>query len=201
LIIVKNAGPFIPDPDCPSSGSYLNTWTATDSCGNTSEIYTQTITIDPAPIAAWVNPPVDITISCDDALTFVATNLDYTNNETGACEIAGTELGVITGSFDECLGTLIQTWTFVDDCGRQIQHVQTITIEPAPIAAWVNPPVDITISCDDALTFVATNLDYTNNETGACEIAGTELGVITGSFDECLGTLIQTWTFVDDCGL
>jgi hypothetical protein len=31
-----------------------------------------------------------------------------------------------------------------------ITHVQTITIEPAPIAAFVNPPADITHHlCDD----------------------------------------------------
>jgi hypothetical protein len=28
---------------------------------------------------------------------------------------------------------------------RNITHVQTITIEPAPIAAFVNPPADITL--------------------------------------------------------
>jgi hypothetical protein len=37
------------------------------------------------------------------------------------------------------------TWTFTDECGRTITHVQTITIEPAPIAAFVNPPADISI--------------------------------------------------------
>src|SRR5690606_23575529 len=162
-------------------GVLTQTWTFVDDCGRQIQ-HVQTITIDPAPIAAWVNPPVDITISCDDALTFVATNLDYTNNETGACEIAGTELGVIAGTFDECEGTLIQTWTFVDDCGRQIQHVQTITIEPAPIAAWVNPPVDITISCDDALTFVRSDVHKTELESRECDVAGMELDMITGSF-------------------
>jgi hypothetical protein len=45
--------------------------------------------------------------------------------------------------FDECGGTQTITWTFTDECGRTITHVQTITIEPAPIAAFVNPPADI----------------------------------------------------------
>jgi hypothetical protein len=71
------------------------------------------------------------------------TDLSYTNNETGSCEISGTVPGVLAGSFDECGGTQTITWTFTDECGRTITHVQTITIEPAPIAAFVNPPADI----------------------------------------------------------
>jgi hypothetical protein len=60
--------------------------------------------------------------------------------------ISGQVLGLITGSYDECGGTLTQTWTFTDDCDRQIQYIQTITIEPAPTAAFINPPADITIT-------------------------------------------------------
>jgi hypothetical protein len=130
----------------------------------------------------------------------VVTDLSYTNNETGSCEISGTVPGVLAGSFDECGGTQTITWTFTDECGRTITHVQTITIEPAPIAAFVNPPADIFISCDDLQNYTVTDLSYTNNETGSCEISGTVPGVLAGSFDECGGTQTITWTFTDDCG-
>jgi hypothetical protein len=30
-----------------------------------------------------------------------------------------------------------------DDCGRTITHTQTITVDPAPIAAFINPPLMI----------------------------------------------------------
>src|SRR5690606_29972662 len=141
-----------------------------------------------------------LTLTCDEALTFVATNLAYSNNETGACLIEGSVLGVITGSLDECQGTLTQTWTYTDDCGRTIEATQTITIEPAPIAVF-DAVTPLTLTCDEALTFVATNLAYSNNETGACLIEGSVLGVITGSFDECQGTLTQTWTDREDTGM
>src|SRR5690606_22535275 len=98
----------------------------------------QIITIEPAPIAAWVNAPADITLTCDQATTFAASDLDYTNNGLGGCLIEGTETGVISGTFDECGGTLTQDWSFTDDCSRTITEQQIITIEPAPIAAWVN---------------------------------------------------------------
>src|SRR5690606_11516496 len=129
-------------------------------CGRTIEA-TQTITIEPAPIAVF-DAVTPLTLTCDEALTFVATNLAYSNNETGACLIEGSVLGVITGSFDECQGTLTQTWTYTDDCGRTIEATQTITIEPAPIAVF-DAVTPLTLTCDEALTFVATNLAYSNN--------------------------------------
>jgi hypothetical protein len=73
------------------------------------------MTVDPAPEAVF-DPVSPITVTCAAAQTFVATDLDYSNNATIECLIAGTESGVITGTFDECGGTLTQTWTFNDNC-------------------------------------------------------------------------------------
>jgi hypothetical protein len=174
------------------------TWTFTDNCNRTIT-HVQTITVDPAPIASWINAPSNITITCDQATSFAASNLSYTNNGLGACLISGQVMGVITGTFTECGGTLTQTWTFTDNCNRTIQHVQTITVDPAPIASWINAPSNITITCDAATSFQPSNLSYTNNGLGACLISGQVMGVITGSFTECGGTLTQTWTFTDNC--
>jgi hypothetical protein len=35
---------------------------------------------------------------------------------------------------------MTQTWSFTDACGRLIEHVQTITVEPAPEAAFIDAP-------------------------------------------------------------
>jgi hypothetical protein len=179
-------------------GTLTQTWTFTDDCDRTIT-HVQTITVQPAPIAVWINPPGNITISCDDATAFAASSLSYSNAGLGGCLIEGQLLGVITGTYDECGGTLTQTWTFTDDCDRTITHVQTITVQPAPIAVWINPPGNITISCDDATAFAASSLSYSNAGLGDCLISGQVLGLITGSYDECGGTLTQTWTFTDDC--
>jgi hypothetical protein len=74
--------------------------------------------------------------------------------------------------FDECGGEQTITWTFTDECGRTIEHIQTITIEPAPVADWIDAPADITLTCDEAQNFTVTDLSYTNNETESCEISG-----------------------------
>jgi hypothetical protein len=179
-------------------GTLTQTWTFTDDCDRTIT-HTQTITVQPAPAAAFINPPADITISCDNATTFAASSLSYSNAGLGGCLISGSVNGVITGTYDECGGTLTQTWTFTDDCNRTITHVQTITVEPAPVAVWIDPPGNITISCDDATAFAASSLSYSNAGLGGCLISGSVNGVITGTYDECGGTLTQTWTFTDDC--
>src|SRR5690606_23745107 len=113
---------------------------------------------------------------------FVVTTLAYTNNETGTFEIAGSVPGTLAGTFDECGGSQTITWTFTDECDRTITHTQNITIDPAPQAAFVDPPTDITLTCDEAQNFTVNNLDYTNNETDNCEISGSVPGTLAGSF-------------------
>ncbi len=180
------------------------TWVAADDCEN-SITHVQAITVNPAPQAAFIDPPQDITISCDVATTsFEDSPLSYTNSGLGGCLIAGSVSGVITGTYDECGGTLYQTWTFTDECNRLIQHVQTIIVSPAPQAEFINPPGDITLSCDEYPSFQASYLAYSNASAGrsilSCLISGEVLGVISGDYNACGGSLVQTWTFTDECG-
>jgi hypothetical protein len=175
------------------------TWEFTDKCGNTIT-HIQTITINPAPPAAFINPPGDTTLSCGEATTFSFGDLSYTNNETGTCEISGSVPGTPSGSFDECGGSQMISWEFTDNCGNTITHVQTITIDPAPPAAFINPPGDTMLNCATAQGYVIQDLSYTNGATGTCMISGTVPGVLTGSVDGCDGVQTVTWTFTDNCG-
>jgi hypothetical protein len=183
-------------------GAITQTWTFTDNCSRTIT-HVQTITVEPSPEADWTGPPADTTLSCEEAQAYAATPLplSYTNGATAACLIEGQVEGVIDANFDECGGAITQTWTFTDDCERTITHVQTITVEPAPEAAFVDPPADDQLSCEEAQTYAATpsTLSYTNGATAACLIEGQVEGVIDANFDECGGTITQTWTFTDDC--
>lgn len=178
-------------------GTITNTWTFTDVCGRTTT-HTQTITVTPVPQATFTNPPGNITITCADIPT-THPNLDYTNGLSGACLIAGTTTPVVTGSADLCGGTITRTWSFTDVCGRQTQHVQTITVTPVPVAAFVNPPASITVDCANIPTS-APPLAFTNGLSGSCGISGTVPAVQTGSANLCGGTITFTWTFTDACG-
>ncbi|TCK64755.1 hypothetical protein DFQ05_2492, partial [Winogradskyella wandonensis] len=67
--IEKVSGDYIPSSECPQSGSYTNTWTVTDDCGNVSAVYTQVITIVDTTAPTWstADNALDVTLECDDA--------------------------------------------------------------------------------------------------------------------------------------
>ncbi len=173
------------------------TWSFTDACGRTINHF-QNITVNPAPEASFTNPPADATIDCSD-WTGQVDDLQYTNGASGICEINGAASPTVTGNVDECGGTINASWEFEDACGRTITHNQTISVNPAPTASFINVPQDQTLSCDQVPS-TTPSLSYSNNQTGVCEIAGSVLAIQSGSYDICGGSISNTWTFTDDCG-
>ncbi len=178
-------------------GTLTRTWEYTDVCDNVGT-HVQTITVEPTPPPAFDNPPGDETLDCDNIPTN-GPDLNYTNNGQGACLVEGTITPEETGSADICGGTITYTWDFTDECGNNINHVQNITITPAPEPEFINPPADVTLDCDNIPTN-GPDLDYTNNGSGACLIEGTISPAESGSADICGGTITYTWDFTDECG-
>ncbi|OIQ28571.1 MAG: hypothetical protein BM564_09250 [Bacteroidetes bacterium MedPE-SWsnd-G2] len=178
-------------------GTLYQDWSYTDDCGR--EITAQkVITVLPAPGAEFVNPPANITISCEQAALYMATSLDYSNGGSGACAIEGSVDGVLSGEYDECGGTLYVDWFFKDDCDRDISYQKVITVSPSDQASFDNVE-DMEITCEEALSFSADSLSYSNGESGPCAIEGSVDGVLSGDFDECGGTLYVDWSFTDNC--
>ncbi|WP_299334185.1 T9SS type A sorting domain-containing protein [uncultured Psychroserpens sp.] len=180
-------------------GTITVNWTYTDDCNRTIDA-SQTITVEPAPMAEF-DEVEDMTISCDEAGSFQAGSLGYSNGALNpACLIEGSVEGELSGSYTECGGTLYVDWTYTDDCGRTITAKKDITVEPAPMAEF-DEVEDMTISCDEAGSFQAGSLGYSNGaSTEACLIEGSVEGELSGSYTECGGTLYVDWTYTDDCG-
>ncbi len=181
---------------CGSSVTY--TWEYTDQCGRAIS-HSQTVTVEPITEAAFVNPPGNITINCDELQAFTPAVLDYTNGGTGDCLIEGTVDPVGDGTLDICGNSVTYTWEFTDECARTITHSQTVTVEPIPEATFVDPPGNITINCDELQTFTPAVLDYTNGGTGDCLIEGTVDPVGDGTLDICGNSVTYTWEFTDEC--
>lgn len=177
-------------------GVITNTWEYTDICNRTI-FHSQTITVIPADDPAFVNPPADVTVDCDNIPT-TAPDLNYTNGMTGNCLIEGTVSPVISGNGDICGGGIQFTWEQTDQCGRTISHNQTFTITPIEEATFINPPVDITVTCDN-IPVSAPDLTYSNGSTGDCLIEGTVPAVMSGSGTMCGGDIQFTWSFTDQC--
>ena len=178
-------------------GTISYTWDFTDICGNNIS-HTQNITVTPAAAPAFLNPPADQTVTCDNIPT-AAPDLDYTNNENGTCLVMGTVSPTQSGTADICGGTISYTWDFTDICGNNISHTQNITVTPAAAPAFLNPPADLAVTCDNIPTGAA-DLDYTNNENGSCLVMGTVPPTQSGSADICGGSFSFNWDFTDGCG-
>ncbi|MFT4536076.1 MAG: hypothetical protein ACI9P5_003450 [Saprospiraceae bacterium] len=179
-------------------GTIENTWSFTDECGRPLE-YTQIITVNPSPIASFIDVTASTTVACGADATNPG-NLNYTNGETGGCSISGDVAPSQTGGYTACGGDIQFTWDFLDECGRPIQAVQTIVVEPAPAAEFINlPPADITVSCADFQS-IPSNLSYTNGEIDLCLISGSVPGIVIGNPNPCGNTVQYRWVFTDDCG-
>ena len=183
--------------DLCSGGSLTRVWEYTDACNNRGR-YRQTITIQPTPAPMFVNPPGNMTVSCDN-IPASGSPLSYTNNGTGGCLISGSVMPVESGTADICGGAITYTWDFTDACGNNINHTQTITVDPAPPLTFLNPPADVVVNCDQIPT-TAPDLTYTNGATGACLITGTVPAVQSGTGGVCGGNIRFDWTFTDQCG-
>ena len=61
------AGVFVAG-SCPQAGTYTNTWTVTDDCGNVSAVYTQVITINDTQAPTWTTAAgaLNVTLQCSD---------------------------------------------------------------------------------------------------------------------------------------
>ncbi len=177
-------------------GTITATWTYTDFCGRTSTAV-QVVTVQPAPLATFSGVPPDITVACGD-LVNTPISINYSNNLTGLCGISGSVQNVRNGAVSYCGGTLQDVWVFTDPCGRTISASRLITLLPAPPASFTSLPANVTVSCADVYN-VNTVLNYTNGQTGVCEISGTISPVESGSFDACGGQMFYTWSFTDLC--
>src|SRR6476646_5319071 len=114
--------------------------------------------------------PANITVACG-AIPATST-LSYTNGLSGNCLISGTSnTSSFTAIPGPCGGTVTETWTATDACGRALAPVsRTITVSPAALPT-MTAPAAITINCGDLPA--ASTLPFTNGLTGGCAISGT----------------------------
>ena len=177
-------------------GTYTNTWTATDACNNISTVFTQVITINPAAAPTFTSPPANITVACG-AIPAVS-SLNYSNGLSGTCLISGSATSTQTAAPGPCGGTVTETWTATDACGRTITASRTITVTPAAAPTFTSPPANITVACG-AIPAVS-SLNYSNGLSGTCLISGSATSTQTAAPGPCGGTVTETWTATDACG-
>ncbi|PWB19358.1 vWA domain-containing protein, partial [Flavobacterium sp. HTF] len=122
--IVKTSGQFVAAEGCANSGSYTNTWMVKDDCGNTSEIFTQVITIEDTTAPTWttLNGALNVTVQCSDTevLALAQAKFPIANDY---CDGDVSNIVKTSGQFvaaEGCAnsGTYTNTWMVKDDCGN-----------------------------------------------------------------------------------
>ena len=177
--------------ECAGSYSVTRTWTATDTCGNTSTA-SQTINVQDVTAPVIAELPVASTISCPATPEFaVATATD-------ACGSTFTLTSADVTSASECAGSysVTRTWTATDACGNISTASQTIKVQDVTAPVIVTLPGASTITCNSTPVFAAaTATDACGSAFTLTSADVTTTGACTGSY-----SVTRTWTATDSCG-
>ena len=206
--LVKSSGPLVAGA-CPQSGSYINTWTVTDDCGNQSAVYTQVITLQDNTPPNIIRPS-DQAISCSDSFAPSATG---TATATDNCDLAPIVTYTDVQSPGSCPSdfTINRTWKATDKCGNTTTSLQRIYIQD------VDPPVitclvfgNQTVNSNSGNHYIEPDASWNASATDACSsftltatltgaTTGTALATLNGaSFNPGMTTV--TWNATDACG-
>ena len=206
--IIKVSGSFVPS-QCINSGTYTNTWTVTDNCGNVSDIFTQVITIQDTTAPTWTTATdaLNVTLQCSDDQGFNAAQNQApvaTDNCGGTLTYTKTS-GTLQKGNCGSTGTYTNTWVAKDVCNNTSSiFTQIITIEDNAAPSWITVAgtLNVTLQCSD-------NIGLTAAQEQA-PIANAKCTIVTytktsGQFvasQECsnAGTYTNTWIAKDDCG-
>lgn len=154
------------------------TWTATDSCGNTSSC-TQTITVVDTTNPQFVTFPSNISVNADAGLCSASVTLTPPtgSDNCGTPTITGvrSDSQPLSAPFPAGVTTTI-TWTVTDACNNAISQNQTVTVSssneilvsvelqglsPAPISRCITFQV---FSCTSTPVTVSQVLTFTNGK-------------------------------------
>jgi len=172
--------------DCPYT--ITRSWTATDDCGNMSQMV-QVITVNDTTAPTLAGVPDDAQYQCvlDVPVPPTVTATDNCDDD-------------VTVTFDEqtdgdiCDQTITRTWTATDNCGNTATETQVITVQDDIAPTLTGVPDDIIVSCDE-IPDVA-QVSASDNCAPDVTITFEE----TTSPDSCDYQIYRTWTATDDCG-
>eukprot|EP00463_Aulacantha_scolymantha_P001945 TRINITY_DN258_c0_g1_i5.p1 TRINITY_DN258_c0_g1~~TRINITY_DN258_c0_g1_i5.p1 ORF type:complete len:620 (-),score=147.54 TRINITY_DN258_c0_g1_i5:316-2175(-) len=140
---------FYSDYECIFTRHLIHTWIATDSSGN-SRSASQTVSIydTTAPVfdATELLGKLDITVGCLNIPP--SESLSVTDNCPSDLGVTVTEENI----FEYPYAKILRVWSSSDNCGNQVSHTQTITIEDTT-PPTLTIPEDLTLECGSTIPF------------------------------------------------
>jgi len=190
--LIKTSGNFVANTNCPSSGTYTNSWNFTDACGVIIADYVQTITIidTTLPTASNLN---DVTLECIEDIpnpdTSIVTDADD-NCSTPIIEFVSDQ-----SDGNSCSETIIRTYSVTDSCGNFIEVTQTFSINDNITPTLTsNLTEELTIVCEDIPAIP--DLEFEDNCTANVQVDFTETIAELNAIDY---DIYRTWVVTDDC--
>ncbi|SHG25202.1 HYR-like domain-containing protein [Flavobacterium johnsoniae] len=211
--ITKVSGQFVASQGCGNAGTYTNTWTVKDDCGNTSETFTQVITIQDTTAPTWTTQAGSLnqTIECSNSEALALAQALFPT-ASDLCDADVTNITKVSGQFvasQGCgnTGTYTNTWTVKDDCGNTSEtFTQVITIQDTTAPTWTTQAGSLnqTIECSNSEALASAQALFPT-ASDLCDADVTNITKISGQFTASqgcgnAGTYTNTWTVKDDCG-
>ncbi|MEL1253453.1 gliding motility-associated C-terminal domain-containing protein [Flavobacterium sp. DGU38] len=211
--IVKVSGQFMASEGCGNSGTYTNTWTVKDDCGNTSDTFTQVITIEDTTAPTWATEmnSLNMTLQCSDTAGLALAQALFPT-ASDLCDADVSNIVKVSGQFmasEGCgnSGTYTNTWTVKDDCGNTSDtFTQVITIEDTTAPTWATETgsLNMTLQCSDTAGLALAQALFPT-ASDLCDNDVSNIVKVSGQFmasEGCgnSGTYTNTWTVKDDCG-
>ena len=191
--VLASVDPFTED----QCGGYTITyrWTATDACGNTTEISQSFNVLPDSESPVFDSQPAAIAnVSCQDGLP-----VQETLTATDACGTTSVTPSVDIFTEDNCGGYVITyRWVASDACGNTTETTQSFNVLPdTEIPVFdAQPAVIADVNCDDALP-----VQEVLTASDACASVNVVASVDPFVENQCGGYAITyCWTATDDCG-
>ena len=167
-------------------------WTATDNCGNITEVNQKILIRDTTnPVISGV--PSDATVICTEIPT-IPSGVTATDNCDQNVSITFDEN--TTANPSGCGYSIIRTWTATDDCGNSSSASQTLNVIDTEAPELIGVPADTNAECD-AIPAIPWVNAIDNCNTGEMLI---NFGENIVTISDCEFHIIRTWSTQDNCG-
>jgi len=190
---VSHVGDVSNGSTCPEI--ITRTYRISDDCGNNTDV-TQIITVNDD-ILPTGTAPANITVQCIGDVPVA--DINSITNEADNCTTnpTVTHLGDVSNG-NTCAEIITRTYNIADDCGNNIDVIQTITINDN-ILPTGTAPANITVQCIGNVP--AANIALITDEADNCTVNPivTHVGDVSNN-NTCPEIITRTYNIADDCG-
>ncbi|NNL15068.1 MAG: T9SS type B sorting domain-containing protein [Flavobacteriaceae bacterium] len=192
--LLKTSGSFIPDANCPGAGTYTNSWTFTDACGNTIDDFVQTITVIDSESPTGSNPPT-LYYQCIDDIP--ANDVTVVTDAADNCSTPTVTYVSDVSDNQTCPETILRSYRITDACNNSTDVFQTIIINDDIPPTASNPP-DININCIEELP--VPDVTVVSDAADNCGDAVVSFVSDISDNQSCSETIVRSYKIEDTCG-